>query len=64
MYNCARIAMDTNGAASEWWLRSPGILSSFAARVGDSGFVIIGGSLVFGSGADSGGVRPALWLNL
>jgi len=44
-----------------WWLRSPGDLSDLAAYVDDDGYVyVIGGSV----GIDSGGVRPAFWLNL
>jgi hypothetical protein len=43
---------------SRWWLRSPGFDSRIAAYVNDDGYVN-----VFGFG-DSGGVRPAFWLNL
>lgn len=58
--NSARIAVNTNGEASWWWLRSPGGNSYFAAYVGTDGGIVGNGSLVgYGSG-----VRPALWLNL
>ncbi|MCL1799493.1 MAG: DUF6273 domain-containing protein [Eggerthellaceae bacterium] len=44
-----------------WWLRSPGGYAGHAA-------LVIGGGGVYASGYDvdydSGGVRPALWLNL
>ncbi|MCL2054424.1 MAG: DUF6273 domain-containing protein [Oscillospiraceae bacterium] len=47
--------------SSWWWLRSPGLDSGSAARVGFGGFVNVNGDFVnFGVG----GVRPALWLNL
>jgi hypothetical protein len=55
-----RVAM-YKGKASWWWLRSPGYLSNFAANVTDGGAVDVDGYLVING---SGGVRPALWLNL
>ena len=48
---------------SWWWLRSPGIKNDFAAIVNSDGNVYAGGG-GDGVGMDSGGVRPALWLNL
>ena len=61
-YNSARIANYRNeGALWRWWLRSPGYLGSCAAYVYDDGDVVVGGTAV---NSDSGGVRPALWLNL
>ena len=60
-YNSARLALDTDCAASWWWLRSPGGSSEFAASVRADGKVDLKGSHVrFGGG----GLRPALWLNL
>jgi len=59
--NSRRIALDTNGTPSWWWLRSPGGGSNLAAFVSDGGSVYVSGDLV---NSDSGGVRPALWLNL
>jgi len=44
-----------------WWLRTPGSDSSYAALVGDAGIVYVSGSAVVSA---SGGVRPAIWLNL
>jgi len=44
-----------------WWLRTPGKKSSEAAYVNTDGKVIVAG---VHRGADEGGVRPALWLNL
>jgi len=60
-YNDARIAKGASGAASWWWLRSPGYSSLDAAAVLDDGGVYMGGYRV---GSAGGGVRPALWLNL
>ena len=59
-YNDDRVAMFGNGA-SWWWLRSPGFLSSSAASVSYDGLVGVLGRNVDNA---SGGVRPALWLNL
>jgi hypothetical protein len=58
---------DSNRAAKHrnkarwWWLRSPGGIDFSAAGVRGDGIVY-----VFGDRFDSksGGVRPALWLNL
>jgi len=44
-----------------WWLRSPGVSSYDAADVLGDGLVYVSG---VGVGNDSGGVRPAFWLNL
>jgi hypothetical protein len=52
----ARVAYDLNGSTLEWWLRSPGGRSRYAAGIGSTGIVYIYGSLV-----DSNyGVRPAM----
>ena len=60
-YNDARIAEYRNSEASLWWLRSPGSCGRSAAGIGIGGGVsIMGYNVSFGSG----GVRPALWLNL
>ena len=56
-----RIAEDSNGTASWWWLRLPGIESYIAARVDAVGDVDMDGDIVSAGG---GGVRPALRLNL
>jgi len=50
-----------NNEACWWWLRSPGLLSNSAARVTGDGSVSVSGNDV---DIDSGGVRPAFWLNL
>ena len=60
-YNNARIAVELNGNAHWWWLRSPGSNTYNAALVSDGGFVDVDGFLV---SSVRGGVRPALWLNL
>jgi hypothetical protein len=57
----ARIAYNTNSKACWWWLRSSGGNSNYAAVVNDDGAVHVGGHSVYGG---TGGVRPALWLNL
>ena len=66
-YNNARIANYGSEGASWWWLRSSGSRSRTAACVYHAARVHHG-SLVNVSGCyvddDSGGVRPALWLNL
>jgi hypothetical protein len=71
-YNSARIVMivvndeDDDGEDNEvalwWWLRSPGYDSYGAADVGTDGGIYVYGYDVLTGG--SGGVRPALWLNL
>ena len=70
-YNGARAVRTYAGAASWWWLRSPGGLSLYAARLGLGGaraaHVGRGGSVnVRGLSVSDldGGVRPALWLRL
>ncbi|MCL1997959.1 MAG: DUF6273 domain-containing protein [Turicibacter sp.] len=60
-FNQNRIAKDTLGAIW-WWLRSPGGKVNLAAYVERNGKIC-----VFGNSrgvSASGGVRPALWLNL
>ena len=59
-YNSARAATDTGGKACWWWLRSPGLLSIYAANVRDGGDVNVSGLFV----NLGGGIRPALWLHL
>jgi len=58
--NADRVAL-YRGRATQWWLRSPGFISSTATFVSTGGRVGVIGSLVNGN---SCGVRPALWLNL
>jgi hypothetical protein len=74
-YNDARIATDTSGRASLWWLRSPGASEFYqhysppslslkndkAAFVRSDGFISVCGVSV---NSNNVGVRPALWLNL
>jgi len=60
-YDSLRIARDTSGGASWWWLRSPGYSSKCAVRVHCSGAVDMISKDV---SLDSGGIRPALLLNL
>ena len=50
-----------NGSACFWWLRSPGGSSGYASYVFYDGDIYLRGFYVYGG---SGGVRPALWLNL
>jgi hypothetical protein len=59
--NEARIARNATNTASRWWLRSPGYRSNDAANVYEDGYVDIIGRLVDNA---SGGVRPALWLDI
>ena len=60
-YDSNRVAVvnDTK-EASDWWLRSPGTNSYYAARVVYDGRVYVNGFYVY----NDLGVRPALWLNL
>ena len=61
----SRIAKGADGKAWWWWLRSPGGRSDLAALVDAGGLVLVHGNVVSAeSGGVSGGVRPALWLNL
>ena len=60
-YNNARIAKDVAGEACWFWLRSPGYNSTNAAPVYNDGTVTVNGFYVLN---ESGGVRPALWVNL
>jgi hypothetical protein len=56
----ARIALDSDGTAHWWWLRSPGFDSNLAACVDYGGdFSSYGNGVILIIG-----VRPALWLNL
>jgi len=48
-------------ASAWWWLRSPGLGQFSAAYVGNDGDVYLSGNYVDN---ETGGVRPALWLNL
>ena len=58
--NQDRSARNTSGNVSAWWLRSPGDDTSRASIVGSDGSIIMYGTYVY----YTGGVRPALWLNL
>ena len=56
-----RVARNSQGQASWWWLRSPGLNTYGACYVNSAGYInLIGRSVDY----TSGGVRPALWLNL
>ena len=63
---------DLDGAFSWWWLRSPGVVDSFAMIVVDKltaagvDELPVAGVSVSGSPVDSNmfGVRPAMWINL
>jgi hypothetical protein len=59
--DASRIAVNANGEARSWWLRSPGNYSIDAAYVYRDGNVNVNGNCVYNY---FGGVRPALWLNL
>jgi hypothetical protein len=55
-----RVANYGKNGACWWWLRSPGVDGSYAARVDYGGRVLVGGSDV---NLDAG-VRPAMYLDL
>ena len=62
-YNRNRIARNASGAATFWWLRSPGFNSGVNIFIRMDGTVVMGGA----AGINSHGmrlydVRPALWL--
>ena len=58
---CAPTAYDKSNGSCWWWLRSHGFLPTYAACVRSDGNVDTSGSHVdYGSG----GVRPALWIDL
>ncbi|MCL2077486.1 MAG: DUF6273 domain-containing protein [Oscillospiraceae bacterium] len=74
-----RIALNANGGASLWWLRSPGAFGNHAAIINYDGYISVDGYHVstqivgyegrgqadgYNEHSSSGGVRPALWLNL
>jgi organic hydroperoxide reductase OsmC/OhrA len=53
------------GNAYHWWrLRSPGYYGKTSASISSNGSLYLRGNGVFGRPRDSGGVRPALWLEL
>jgi len=56
-----RLVVNFNNDGSWWWLRSPGLFHYRAVFVVSDGIVDLDGNYV---GNASGGVRPALWLNL
>jgi hypothetical protein len=62
-YGDERISYNSDGSASWWWLRSPGINPDTAAIVDVDGYLNFYGIYVNNS-LSSGGLRPALWLNL
>jgi hypothetical protein len=60
-HDTSRVVYYGSKGACLWWLRSPGNYSNTAAYVDYDGNVLVFGNYV---SAESGGVRPALWLNL
>ena len=60
-YSESRIALDLDGWASSWWLRSPGQNPVRATIIGHDGFLVLDGLRV---GWPDIGIRPALWLRL
>lgn len=56
-----RIARDSEGKSSDWWLRSTGNVGYCVAYVSMSGNVVAAGVDV---GDPNSGARPALWLDL
>jgi hypothetical protein len=60
-YNAVRIARGADGSGEFWWLRSPGDSRRESSCILGDGKIFTGG---YGIGNGSGGVRPALWLNL
>ena len=60
-YNSARVAFDEDGVAYLWLLRSSGFDYDFTSFVELDGVINLSGGMV---GGGSGGVRPALLLNI
>ena len=60
-YNNARMATFTDGSAAYWWLRTFGDGGTVVAVVASDGVLVLHGAIF---AADTGGVRPALWLDL
>ena len=63
-YSEARIAKDSAGSASLWWLRSPGGNPYFAAIVYSYGNIYLSGFRIAYPYWAGLGIRPALWLSL
>jgi len=61
-YNSTRIAKDSTGSSSQWWLRSSGINPLYVAYVDADGVIVVEGERF--NASKNGGVRPALWLHL
>ena len=59
-YDNARKAINTMGAPSWWWLRSPGMYEHDGANIYENGGLDVSGKSIH----YDGGVRPALWLLL
>ena len=64
VYNETRIARDSTGTISRWWLRSPGFTPHYAAYVRRSGELNIEGRRIYWFGDADFSIRPALWLSL
>ena len=57
-FNSARIARDSDGAETWWWLRTPGFYGLNAAYVNIGGWIYVDGNNV----NLYGGIRPAMWI--
>ena len=56
---------DKKDMAFRWWLRSPGEADILAAEISAQGCVKIAGSTIWATEkSETGGIRPALWINL
>jgi len=60
-YNSTRKAKDTEGIDMFWWLRTSGSVASLSTIVRKDGAIHVRGRPVDDK---SGGVRPAMWINL
>jgi hypothetical protein len=60
-YGVNRAGLDHNGAACDWWLRSPGHDNDNAAAVFSGGNVFMTG---FDVNFNTIGVRPAMWVSI
>ncbi|MCL2577284.1 MAG: DUF6273 domain-containing protein [Defluviitaleaceae bacterium] len=63
-YNEGRIAQNTNRKNHWWWLRSPGFSTNRAVFISPTGSFFVYGGIINGGNNTSGGIRPAMWVNI
>ncbi|MCL2187323.1 MAG: DUF6273 domain-containing protein [Defluviitaleaceae bacterium] len=63
-FNWARKAVNMQGEATNWLLRSPGNNPCFVINVSSDGRISVSGDFVNREGYPYGGIRPALWIKV